>query len=220
MIRHKKGKNNVVANAFSYRYALLSTLETKFLGFECIKELYDHDANFFDKYKTCSHIASDGYFMHDGYLLRDKRLCVPKGSVRDLLIREAHERGLMGNFGVQKTYDILHEHFYWPHMKHDVHKFCDKCLVCKKSKSKVMPCGLYTPLPVPEHPWIDISMDFVLGLPRSKGGKDLILVVVDRFSKMAHFIACKKVDDTCHVADLFFEEVVRLHGLPRSIVSD
>ena len=105
-------------------------------------------------------------------------------------------------------------------MKHDVHKFCDKCLVCKKAKSKVMPHGLYTPLPVPEHPWIDISMDFVLGLPRSKGGKDSIFVVVDRFSKMAHFIACKKVDDACHVVDLFFKEVVRLHGLPRSIVSD
>ena len=74
---------------------------------------------------------------------------MPKGSVRDLLIREAHEGGLMGHFGVQKAYDTLHEHFYWPHMKHDVHKFCDKCLVCKKAKSMVMPYGLYTPLTIP-----------------------------------------------------------------------
>jgi len=130
------------------------------------------------------------------------------------------EGGLMGHFRVQKTYDNLHDHFYMPHMKHDVHNFCDKCLVCKKTKSKVMPHGLYTPLPVLEHPWIDISMDFVIGLPRSKGGKDLIFVVFDRFSKMAHFIACKKVGDAYHVVDLFFKEVVRLHGLPRSIVSD
>jgi len=77
---------------------------------------------------------------------------VPKKSIRDLLVREAHEGGLMGHFGVQKTSEFLHKHFFWPHMKHEVHKFCDKCLVCKKAKSKVMPHGLYTPLAVPEHP--------------------------------------------------------------------
>ena len=141
VIKHKKGKNNVAADALSRRYALLSTLENKFLGFEYIKELYDHDADFAYIYQTCSHTASDGYFRHDGYLLRDKRLCVPKGSIRDLLIKEAHEGGLMGHFGVQNIYDTLHEHFYWSHMKHDMHKFCDKCLVCKKAKSKVMPHG-------------------------------------------------------------------------------
>jgi hypothetical protein len=92
--------------------------------------------------------------------------------------------------------------------------------VCKKAKSKVMPHGLFTPLPVPEFPWIDISMDFVLGLPRTKKEKDSIFVVVDRFSKMTHFIPCKKMDDACQVTDLFFKEVVRLHGLHRSIISD
>ena len=142
---------------------------------------------------------------------------MPKSSIREVLVKEAHEGGLMGDFGVQKTYDILHEHFYWPHMKSDVHSLCDKCLVCKKAKSKVKPHGLYTPLPIPEHPWIDISMDFVLGLPRSKGGKDSIFVVVDRFSKMAHFIPCKKVDDACHFADLFFKEVVRFMGYPGAL---
>ncbi|OMO92563.1 Integrase, catalytic core [Corchorus capsularis] len=105
-------------------------------------------------------------------------------------------------------------------MRHDVGKYVASCIVCLQAKSTSKPHGLYTPLPIPHEPWTHISMDFVLGLPRSRRGKDSIFVVGDRFSKMAHFIACTKTDDAINVANLFFKEIVRLHRMPRTIVID
>jgi hypothetical protein len=128
--------------------------------------------------------------------------------------------GLMGHFGREKTLLMLADHFYWPRMRRDVDKFVKRCITCNKSKSKLMPRGLYSPLPTPTIQWEDISMDFVLGLPRTKRGHDSIFVVADIFSKMAHFIACHKSDDASHIANLFFRDIVRLHGIPKTIVSD
>ncbi|OMO96175.1 Retrotransposon gag protein [Corchorus capsularis] len=97
-----------------------------------------------------------------------RRLCVPSCYLRILLMRESHEGGLMGHFGVDRTYNILHEHFFWPKMRHDVGKYVASCIVCLQAKSTSKPHGLYTPLPIPHEPWTHIGMDFVLGLPRSR----------------------------------------------------
>ncbi|KAM7486464.1 hypothetical protein LguiA_002473 [Lonicera macranthoides] len=220
VIKYKQGRENVVADALSRRYALISTLDARLLGFEYIKDLYAHDADFGDVFNASERVSFGKFYRHNGFLFRENKLCVPICSLRELLVREAHGGGLMGHFGVAKTLGVLHEHFFWPRMKRDVERICEKCITCKQVKSKLKPHGLYTPLPIPSEPWTDISMDFILGLPRTKRGKDSVFVVVDRFSKMAHFIACHKTDDASHIADLFFKEIVRLHGMPRTIVSD
>ncbi|GJW17684.1 RNA-directed DNA polymerase [Tanacetum coccineum] len=106
--------------------------------------------------------------------------------------------GLAGHFRVDKTVTWLREHYYWPRMECDIAKFMERCLA----------------------PWVDVSLDFVLGLPRTQRNKDSIMVVVDRFSKMAYFIPCNKTFDASQVARLFLQEIVRLHGVPKTITSD
>ena len=76
------------------------------------------------------------------------------------------------------------------------------------------------PLLVPDNIWLDLSMDFILGLSRTRTGRDSILVVVDRFSNMTHFIACMQMEDAASAAHLFFCQIVRLHGALKTITYD
>jgi hypothetical protein len=158
--------------------------------------------------------------LHDGLLYRANKFCVPASSVRLLFLQEAHGGGLMGHFGVKKTEDMLAAHFFWLKMRRDVERYVSRCTTCNKAKSQLNPHGLCIPFRVPSVPWENISMDFVLGLPRIKRGRASIFVVVNHFSKMAHFIPYHKSDNASHVVDLFFAEIVHLHGVPTTIVSD
>ena len=123
VIRYKKGKENVVADALSRRYVLFSTLDARLLGFEQLKELYEHDSDFGEIFRTCLKHGFNKFYIFEGYLFKENKLCVPNCSIRELLVREGHGGGLMGHFGVFKTLSLPQEHFYWPNMRRDVEKF-------------------------------------------------------------------------------------------------
>ena len=158
--------------------------------------------------------------IQEGLLFKGNQLCIPKCSMRENLLKEKHSGGLVGNFGHEKMFSKLDESYYWLGMRENIKIFVYRCRICQHSKGKRQNVGFYQRLPIPDRPWDVVSMDFILGLLRTQRGFDLIFVVVDRFSKMAHIIPCQKTSDTTHIANLFFKEVIRLHGLPRSIISD
>ena len=217
VIRHQSGKTNKVADALSRRHTLLATFHVSVPGVASFADAYVTDSFFGRIWSEVQSRARTDYCLQDGFLFRDNKMCVPEGSWRLHIIRELHNEGHVGR---DRTIKLVMDSYFWPSMRRDVARFVERCVVCQTSKGHATNGGLYMPLPVPTQPWTDISMDFVLGLPRTQRGFDSIFVVVDRFSKMAHFIPCKKTTHAVTVAQLFFREVYRLHGLPLSIVSD
>jgi hypothetical protein len=226
VLKHISGSSNKVADALSRRCLILQEFQVNVLGLDHLKEMYAEDADFKEAYEACQNqVFRDrgpwlDFMLQEGLLFKGSKLCIPKCSMRENLLKEKHSGGLAGHFGNDKTYAQLSSFYYWPGMRADVQKFVSKCQICQYAKGRQQNTGLYQPLPIPKKPWDAVSMDFVLGLPRTQRGNDSIFVVVDRFSKMAHFIPCSKTSDATLIANLFFKEVVRLHGLPMSIVSD
>lgn len=105
-------------------------------------------------------------------------------------------------------------------MKKDIKERVATCSVCQRNKYETMlPLGLLQPIPIPSQAWADISMDLIVGLPPCKG-KSVIWVVIDRFSKYAYFIALSHPYSASIVAQNFIDHIFKLHGMPRSIISD
>ena len=113
VIKYKQGKENIVADALSRRYALASTLNAKLLEFEYVKELYANDNNFASVCGACEKAVFGKFYRLDGYLFRKNRLCVPNSSMHELLMHEAHGGSLMGHFGVRQTLEVLYDFFFF-----------------------------------------------------------------------------------------------------------
>lgn len=154
-------------------------------------------------------------------LRRKSKIVVPKSvELRNAILEWLHGSGQGGHSGRDVTIQRVKSLFYWKGLAKDIQSYLRGCNVCQSCKYDTAASpGLLQPLPIPEAVWIDISMDFIDGLPLSFG-KSVILVVVDRLSKAAHFMALAHPYSAASVAQTFLDNVYKLHGFPRSIVSD
>jgi hypothetical protein len=161
---------------------------------------------------------SPGYELVDGLLYFKHRLVVPS-SLRDTVLKAEHDSKVAGHWGAGKTVEIVGRNFHWPNMDDQIRQYVHQCDSCQRNKpSRHRRNGLLHPLELPNAPWTSISMDFVTDLPESENCTT-IWVVVDRFTKMAHFIPLKEKTAT-YVARQFVTHIWKAHGLPDDIVSD
>jgi hypothetical protein len=115
----------------------------------------------------------------------------------------------------------VRKQYFWPGMKNEIVDYIARCLECQQVKEEHKhPIGLLQPLPIPEWKWEVISMDFITRFPKTVKQHDAIMVVVDKLSKVAHFIPIKSTFKAVNVADIFMKEIFKLHGIPTTIISD
>ena len=159
--------------------------------------------------------------MEDGLLFVKGQWYVPSNKeLKNEILKAEHDSHVAGHFGQFKTLEWIKANFYWPKMDQEVEEYVRSCDSCQRNKAtRQKKYGLLDPLDIPNRPCDDISMDFIVGLPESIGHTK-IWVVVDRFSKMAHFIPLSSDTPIKEIANIFLREVWRLHGLPNSVVLD
>ena len=161
--------------------------------------------------------------LYHGYTdLTVDKLCIPNNSIRTELLKLAHDSPAGGHSDGFRTFTNLSPHYYWPRMSATIKQYVRHCENCQKSKHRTgKQYNTYTPLTIPEERWRHINIDFISGMTPDKRTKcDNIMVVTCQLTKMSHFIACKKSAKAEEIIQLFFQEIFRLHGMPRVIVSD
>jgi len=197
-LKHTSRVENKVADTLNRRTCVLKQLNAEVVGFEQIKEEYVSCLDFeeiFGALKQGVTQEIDGFLLQDDYLFQFYMLCIFRTSLRDYLVWELHIEGLAGHFEQEKTINVAESLFYWPSLKRNVARLIGQCCTCQLAKQRKQNTGMYIPLPVPDRPWKDVSMNFILELPKTIMKHDSIFVVVDRFSKMAHFLPCNKTSD-------------------------
>lgn len=223
-IVYKPGKANAAADALSRvpDSPVLNTISAAYVSlWNELRQQAKSDPYLLRVGVTAVEKPGKPYAWKDGLLCYNNRVIIPPGSpLIAQLLHEHHDTPMGGYSGVLRTFKRLARQFYWPSMHKTVMEYVSQCDTCQRAKSQTLsPAGLLQPLPIPNQVWEDVSMDFVDGLPKSNNHTS-ILVVVDRLSKAAHLIPLTHPYSASQVAVRFIDSVVRLHGIPRSILSD
>lgn len=227
-IQYKAGLTNRAADALSRRAHLdqeeLAAISVcKPVWLEAVKNSYQQDAA---TRQRLTKLALDpkcepDFAMQEGILRYKGRVWIGNDTeTQQHLVQTLHASAAGGHSGFHATYNRIKRLFAWHGMKQQVKDFVRNCMICQQAKTeRISPAGLLQPLPIPKKPWAVVSLDFIEGLPRS-GGFDTVLVIVDKFSKYAHFIPLAHPFTALQVAKLFMKEIFRLHGLPLALISD
>jgi hypothetical protein len=134
---------------------------------------------------------------------------------------EAHLSKFSIHPGSTKMYQDLKQSFWWTRMRREIAKYVSECDICQRVKaSHLKTAGTLQPLTIPSWKWEDISMDFIVGLPNTSRRHDSIWVIVDRLTKTAHFLPVHTTCNAKKYAEIYLDQIVRLHGIPRTIISD
>lgn len=227
-IVYKTGKAVLAADSLSrrpdYEICNIDLVQDDLLNE--IKNLYEEDK----KTSLLIHQVNEkeystlkkGYKVNNNMLYMNDRLYIPKNkALYKKIISTHHDNCFSGHFGVEKTYELLSRSYYWPSMKESLINYISTCDTCQRHKaSNEKKSGFLSSNRIPDQPWEVVSIDFITQLPVTKKGHDSIFVVVDRLTKMAHFIAHKMTDNAKAIAQLYIDNVFKLHGLPKEIISD
>ena len=193
------------------------TLQRRVVELQCL----DHDLASI-RAKLENGETMEGWSLRNRELRYGEKLCVPNdSSLKEEILGECYRSKFAIHPGSTKMYRDMKRQYWWKGMKKDVVRFIARCVVCQQVKIEHQkPGGLLQSLPIPEWKWDHITMDFVSGLPRTSRGHNAVWVIVDRLTKSAHFLNMKTTDTLETLSKLYIREIVRLHGVPLSIVSD
>jgi hypothetical protein len=158
----------------------------------------------------------------EGVLWFNERIVIPEDhKLRKQIMDEAHLSKFSMHPGSTKMYQDLKQNFWWTRMKREITKYVSECDICQRVKaSHLKTAGILQPLPIPSWKWEDISMDFIVGLPNTSLRHDSIWVIIDRLTKITHFLPVHTTYNAKKCAEIYLDQIVHLHGIPKTIISD